>query len=538
MKTIIVTSALPYANGDIHLGHLVEYLQADFWVRVQKIQKKRCLYFCADDTHGTPIFLKARQEKCSPEDLIERTFYRHLKDFQDFEIEFDHFSSTNSKSNQNLVLFFYEQMKKKGVLFEKTIEQAYSSVDSMFLPDRLVVGTCPKCGEKEQYGDSCDVCSSTYNPLEMKDARSTLSNTPIEIKKSKHLFFELKQFQEFLIEWTSNHVPKEVVKKLEEWLSEELKPWNISRDEPYFGFSIPDMQNNFFYVWLDALICYLATCEEWCKIHNEDFLSLWNNTDTDIFHFIGKDITYFHSLFWPALLKCTNFKTPSQIFVHGFLTINGQKMSKSKGTFILVKKYLDILDPTYLRFYYGTKLSSGVSDLDLDLEDFVQKINSELIGKIINLGSRSIKLLEKMFQSQLSTVIAEYKEPINFAIEQSELILEHYQDRDFHKALTKIRTISERANVFFDKLEPWKLAKVDLTTAHFILSSAALTFRVIMIMLQPITPSLSQKVSLIFDEKDWVWDDIYKSVENIELKPFGSLLSRLDISNVLNLLKE
>ena len=400
---VLVTAALPYANGDIHLGHLVEYLQADFWVRFLKMyDNQEVIYLCADDTHGTPIMLKAREKGISPEELIDWFKKRHCKDFSDFEIDFDHYSSTNSALNRELCEKFYIEMKNNDLLETKNISQAYSEKDNMFLPDRFVIGVCPQCSAEDQYGDSCEECGSTHTPLELKNARSRISGDTIVAKKSEHIFFKLEPFREFLKKWVCQHTQTEVYNKLKEWFDKPLKNWDISRDAPYFGFPIPGASGKYFYVWVDAPLGYISATKEWCAQQSGTYLDYWSeNCSSEIYHFIGKDIVYFHALFWPAMLKNAKLKTPTKIFVHGFLTVNGEKMSKSKGTFINARTYLENFDPSYLRYYFASKLSSKIEDIDLNLEHFVSSVNSELIGKITNLGSRSMKMLERHFDNNL-----------------------------------------------------------------------------------------------------------------------------------------
>jgi methionyl-tRNA synthetase len=395
-RKILVTSALPYANGDIHIGHLVEYLQTDFWVRYQKMRGNECLYMCADDTHGTPVMISANKLGITPEELISEYHKRHMEDFTDFQITFDNYYSTNSPENRELSETIFAHMQENGHVDKRAVKQNYCENDRMFLPDRFVTGTCPRCGSEDQYGDSCDVCSSTYSSFELVDAKCTLCGVPPVAKESEHLFFVLNNFRDFLVDWVKTHTPEEVKNKLQEWLKQDLRDWDISRDAPYFGFEIPGYKNKYFYVWVDAPIGYMSATKNWCEKNGRDFAEFWKDTDTELYHFIGKDIIYFHTLFWPAMLHNSAFRTPDQVFVHGFLTINGEKMSKSKGTFIKARTYLDHLEPLYLRYYYACKLTSSMDDIDLNFDDFVQRVNSDLIGKITNLASRGAQMLNKI----------------------------------------------------------------------------------------------------------------------------------------------
>ncbi|MFC1750972.1 methionine--tRNA ligase, partial [Pseudomonadota bacterium] len=407
-RKILVTSALPYANGSIHLGHLVEYIQTDVWVRFQKMRGNECHYVCADDTHGTPVMLRAQAEGITPEQLIERVHGEHLADFTDFHIEFDNYYSTNSDENKELAQAMYISLRDKGLIETRTIEQLYDPEKEMFLPDRFVKGTCPKCKAEDQYGDSCEVCGATYSPAELINPFSSVSGATPIMKESEHYFFKLGECEAFLKSWLleqgdNNPLQSEAANKISEWFESGLRDWDISRDAPYFGFEIPDAPGKYFYVWLDAPIGYMASFKNLCEKKGIDFDSYWKqDSDAEVYHFIGKDILYFHALFWPATLKFSDHRTPNKIFVHGFLTVNGQKMSKSRGTFIMARTYLKHLNPEFLRYYFAAKLNDRIEDIDLNFEDFIQRINSDLVGKYINIASRCANFITKRFEGKLS----------------------------------------------------------------------------------------------------------------------------------------
>ena len=409
-RKIVVTSALPYANGDIHLGHLVEYLQTDFWVRFQKMRGHRCVYVCADDTHGTPIMIRARNEGISPEELIARSHALHLKDFTDFEVSFDNYYTTNSPENKALSERIYAAMAKSGAVTTRTSPQLWCEKCGMFLPDRFVKGTCPKCGAEGQYGDSCDKCGSTYAAEELGAPKCTVCGGTPTVKDSEHLYFELEPFKDYLRKWIPEHTTSDVSNKLLEWFNEPLRGWCISRDAPYFGFEIPGHPGKFFYVWVDAPIGYIASLTNWCQQHGEKIEDWWHQAPgtghqaPEIYHFIGKDIIRFHCLFWPGMLHVADFQTPSKVFVHGFLTVNGEKMSKSKGTFINARTYLDHLPAAALRYYYAAKLGGNTDDMDLNLSDFVQRVNADLVGKVTNIASRAAQMLQKKLDGTLATL--------------------------------------------------------------------------------------------------------------------------------------
>ena len=490
-RKILVTSALPYANGPIHLGHLVEYIQTDIWVRYQKQRGVRCYYVCADDTHGTPIMLRADKEGITPEALIAKVWAQHNADFNEFGVAFDHYHSTHSEENKVFSSLIYTRLRDAGHISSRTITQAYDPIKEMFLPDRFIKGDCPKCGAHDQYGDSCEVCGATYSPTELKNAVSAISGEkPIE-KDSEHYFFKLADFTDLLKDWISaGHLQSEVSNKLKEWLEGGLHDWDISRDAPYFGFEIPDAPGKYFYVWLDAPIGYMASFKYLCDQQGIDFNEFWSkDSDAELYHFIGKDIIYFHALFWPAMLHGAHLRMPTAIFAHGFLTVNGEKMSKSRGTFITARTYLEHLNPEYLRYYFAAKLSAGVDDIDLNFDDFSQRVNSDLVGKVVNIASRCSGFITKRFAGMLSSDCAD---PALFAefIAPCERIAGHYESREFGKAMREIMALADKANQYIDEQKPWLLAKEagKEQLLHAVCSLGIKVFRVLMAYLKPVVP--------------------------------------------------
>ena len=529
-RRIVVTSALPYANGDIHIGHLVEYLQTDFWVRFQKMRGHECVYVCADDTHGTPIMIRARKEGITPEELIAESYKRHTRDFDDFEIEFDNYYSTNSPENRDLCATIFSRAKKNNAIFYKDVPQLYCPNDKMFLPDRFVRGTCPKCGAKDQYGDSCEKCSSTYSPTDMEDARCAICNTgKPEIRNSEHIFFNLEMFRNYLANWLTTHVASDVANKLLEWFGEDSKlhPWDISRDAPYFGFEIPDHPGKFFYVWLDAPVGYMASLLNWCYKKGKNFDSWWNNPDAELYHFIGKDIVRFHCLFWPALLHASDYKGPTQVFVHGFLTVNGEKMSKSRGTFISARTYLDNLDPAHLRYYYACKINNTTDDVDLNFDDFTLRVNSDLVGKITNLASRGAQMLNKKLDSKMGDMDDEGRAIVAGFRSRAQTIADHYEERRFSQVPVEVCRLADLANEYFDRKEPWKTIKTDPEATRQVLTSILNMFRLLTIYLTPILPRYSEKVAVLFGEYAYSWKSLDTDLENREISNYEYLAVRV-----------
>ncbi|MAR99867.1 MAG: methionine--tRNA ligase [Nitrosomonadales bacterium] len=548
MRKILVTSALPYANGSIHLGHLVEYIQTDIWVRFQKMSGNTAYYICADDTHGTPIMLMAEKENISPEELVENIHKEHAKDFKDFHIDFDNFYSTNSVENKELSQDIYKALVKNNKILEKEIEQFYDPDKKMFLPDRFIKGKCPKCNAKDQYGDSCEICGSTYNPTDLIDPYSVLSgSTPLK-KKTKHYFFKLSECAEFLSNWTkSGTLQKEASNKLDEWFKSGLSDWDISRDAPYFGFEIPDAPGKYFYVWLDAPIGYMASFKNFAKKMNLSFDDFWkNDKKTELIHFIGKDILYFHALFWPATLEFSNFRKPTKIFAHGFLTVNGEKMSKSRGTFITARSYLDNIKNTdFLRYYYSSKLNDSMEDIDLNFDDFVSKVNSDLVGKLINIPSRTSGFIVKYFNNKLISkkdfLDKDYINLLNEINNIKEEVNSLYEKRFFSKLVKLLMSHVEKLNEFVSAKEPWILAKndsqhIENSELHHICSVCLHAFRAITIYMTPITPDLSSKISIFFNEHPYkLFDDLES--ESLEINKYEHLMKRLDSSDIDEMLK-
>lgn len=531
-RKILVTSALPYANGSIHLGHLVEYIQTDIWVRFQKMQGHTVHYVCADDTHGTPIMLRAEKEGITPEALIGNVHKEHSADFSGFLIGFDHYYSTNAPENKELSQGIYRKLKAAGKIATKTIEQFYDPVKSMFLPDRFIKGECPKCHAKDQYGDSCEVCGATYNPTELINAYSAVSGAAPVRKETEHYFFKLSECEAFLKEWTrSGTLQGEAANKMGEWFENGLNDWDISRDAPYFGFEIPDAPGKYFYVWLDAPIGYMASFKKLCQDKGLDFDEYWKqDSSTELYHFIGKDILYFHALFWPATLQYSDYRTPTQIFAHGFLTVNGEKMSKSRGTFITARSYLDhIKNPEYLRYYYAAKLNSTMEDIDLNLEDFVARVNSDLVGKYINIASRTAGFINKRFEGKLkpsvnNPVIAEIKAA-------AQLLADSYAEREYGKALREIMRLADVANGFVADKAPWVLAKQEGQDALLqeVCSDALEMFRLLTLYLKPVLPKLATEIEQFLNIAPLTWAVVDASLPaQHSINSYEHLITRVD----------
>ena len=533
-RKILVTSALPYANGSIHMGHLVEYIQTDIWVRFQKMRGHECYYVCADDAHGTAIMLKAEQLGITPEVLIDQVRAEHQQDFSDFLIKFDNYHTTHSEENRYFASLIYTRLRDNGHIATREITQAYDPEKQLFLADRYIKGTCPKCKTEDQYGDNCEACGATYAPTDLINPVSAISGaTPVE-KASTHYFFKLPEFSDFLKAWTrAGHVQTEVANKLGEWLDGGLHEWDISRDAPYFGFEIPDAPGKYFYVWLDAPIGYMASFKNLCEREGLDFDEFWGeHASTELYHFIGKDIVNFHALFWPAMLTSANFRTPSEVCVHGFLTVNGKKMSKSRGTFINARSYLDHLNPEYLRYYFAAKLSATVDDLDLNLDDFIQRVNSDLVGKVVNIASRCAKFVSKGNDGVLSGTIADqalWKRVAGAA----EGIAEHYENREFGKAVRDIMALADAANEYIAAKEPWKLNKEPGKEQEVqdICSLGINLFRALMIYLKPILPATAVAAeSFLNDELYWQGD--IQPLLNHRINEFKPLMQRVEKDNV------
>lgn len=533
-RKILVTSALPYANGPIHLGHLVEYVQTDIWTRFQNQRGNHCTYVCADDAHGTPIMLKANQMGTTPEALINQVSQEHQRDFAGFMVGFDNYYSTHSEENKHFSSLIYSRLRDAGHIDRKTITQAYDPEKEMFLPDRFIKGDCPKCGAQDQYGDSCEACGATYSPIDMKNAYSAISGAkPIE-KESEHYFFKLGDFEKFLRNWVDSCVQEQMIHKLNEWFESGLQNWDISRDAPYWGFEIPDAPGKYFYVWLDAPIGYIASFKNWCDKNNVDFDEYWNkDSDTELYHFIGKDIAYFHTLFWPAMLEGAGFRIPTKVFCHGFLTVNGQKMSKSRGTFIMAETYLKHLRPEYLRYYFAAKLGSGIDDIDLSLDDFRMRVNADLVNKVINIASRCAGFIYKKFDGQLGSTLSEpalYDE----AITSGELIANAYEAREYGKAMREIMRLADKANQYIDAAEPWVLAKQEdkQQQVQDCCSMGINLFRVIISYLAPVLPQVADDTAKFLNIDGFAWDAINTPLLDHQINKFKPLMQRVEESSI------
>jgi methionyl-tRNA synthetase len=544
-RDILVTSALPYANGPIHIGHLVEYIQTDIWSRFQKMRGHNCWYVCADDAHGTPIMLKARQEGLTPEALIARVAEEHRADFDGFRIGFDNYHSTHSDENRHFATLIYERNRDAGHIAKRTIEQAYDPVEQIFLPDRFIKGECPKCGAADQYGDNCEACGASYSPAELKHPRSAISGAVPEQRTSEHYFFRLADFEPMLKAWTrSGSLQGQVANKLDEWFDAGLQEWDISRDAPYFGFEIPDHPGKFFYVWLDAPIGYMASFQNLCdsprgRAAGLDFDHYWApNSPAEVYHFIGKDIIYFHALFWPAMLHGAGFRTPSAVFAHGFLTVDGQKMSKSRGTFIKARTYLDHLNPEYLRYYFAAKLGAGVDDIDLSLDDFQARVNSDLVGKVVNIASRTAGFISKRFDGRLAAALPD---PALFEtfVASSPLIAEAFDAREYSRAVREIMTLADRANQYIDEQAPWVVAKQEGREAELqgICTQGLNLFRLLIGWLKPILPGTAEAAEQFLQIDPVRWDQLAQPLLDHEIAPFKPLMTRIEATQIAAMLE-
>lgn len=531
MDRILVTSALPYANGPIHIGHLVEYIQTDIWVRYWRLRGRDAVYICADDTHGTPIMVRARDEGIEPEQLIERVWHEHRRDFAAFQIQFDNYYTTHSEENRQLCSEIFLALRQKGHIVERTIEQAYCEFDHMFLPDRYIRGTCPNCGAEDQYGDSCEVCSTTYSARDLIDPYCAQCGAPPTWRESMHLFFRLSDFTDRLKEWLQGgHVQDEVANKLQEWFQVGLQDWDISRDAPYFGFEIPGHPGKYFYVWLDAPVGYMASTMDWCRRSGADFDAYWRGEETRVYHFIGKDIIYFHALFWPAMLMGSGFRTPTSLFVHGFLTVNGEKMSKSRGTFINAETYLRHLDPQYLRYYYATKLGASVTDLDLSLDDFVNRVNADLVNKIANIPSRVLAILHKHCQGTLSSLDEGGLALVAQLRGQCDAIAQLYEDRELGRVTRALSEMAGHVNDYLQEHKPWKLVQEDVSRAATVCTGALNAFKILAILIQPILPVFSSKFADLLGVPSLTWANLDEAIENRPAKPYEHLVQRVERS--------
>ncbi|MEP3349385.1 MAG: methionine--tRNA ligase [Marinomonas sp.] len=540
-RKILVTSALPYANGPIHLGHMIEHIQTDIWVRFQKMRGHMCTAVCADDAHGTAIMIKADQNGITPEELIDGVRQEHMADFNDFLIGYDNYHSTHSEENREISSSIYKALRENGKISVRSIKQAYDPEKEMFLADRFVKGTCPKCKAEDQYGDNCEVCSATYSPMEMINPRSVYSGaTPIE-KESEHYFFKLPDFQDFLAKWTrSGTLQDQVANKLSEWLDSGLQEWDISRDAPYFGFEIPDAPGKYFYVWLDAPIGYMASFQNLCdRTEGLNFDDYWaKDSDAELYHFIGKDIINFHALFWPAMLDCAGYRTPTKVNAHGFVTVDGKKMSKSRGTFIKARTYLNHLDPQYLRYYFAAKLNSSVDDIDLNLEDFIQRVNSDVVGKVVNIASRTASFITKKFDGQLAAQVSE-EAMIQSFIDAGDLIAEHFENREYGKAVREVMRLADIANTYIAEQAPWVLAKDEATLPKVqeVCTVALNLFSILATYLKPVMPSLVADAEA-FLNKELTWDNRSELLFGSKVNTFKPLIGRIDQKQIDAMIEE
>jgi methionyl-tRNA synthetase len=539
-RKILVTSALPYANGSIHMGHMVEYLQTDIWVRFQKLRGHECTYVCASDAHGTPIMLKARELGVSPEELTNRVSAEFVKDFADFGVDFDNYHSTHSAENEQLTREMYDALLATGDIYTRTIEQAYDEQEGMFLPDRFVRGTCPRCKSEDQYGDSCEVCGATYSPSDLINPVSVLSGKAPVMRESEHYFFRLSQYGDKLRNWmASASLNRSVLAKLEEWFAAGLQDWDISRDAPYFGFRIPGTEDKYFYVWLDAPVGYLASFMNLCERRNDlRFNDYWlPGEDTEVYHFIGKDIMYFHTLFWPAVLMGAGYRTPTSVYAHGFLTVNGQKMSKSRGTFIKARTYLDNLDPSYLRYYYAAKLGPSIEDIDLNLDDFVARVNADLVGKLVNIASRCAGFINKTFAGELATTLPD-PELFRQLADDAGPVAIHYENREYSKAMRLIMAHADLANRYIDEHKPWLMIKDPARHPEVqgVCTQGINQFRSLMIYLAPVIPAVAEAAREFLGDDCWQWSTAAEPLLGQKINPFTPLLTRVDTAKVENML--
>lgn len=538
-RKLLVTSALPYANGPIHIGHLVEYIQTDIWVRFQKACGNECWYFCADDTHGTPIMIRARSEGIPPEKLIERMHQEHLRDFTGFQIRFDNYYSTHSEENRQLSERIYQGALQAGAIVKKTIQQAYDEQEKMWLPDRYIKGTCPRCKAENQYGDSCDACGAHYQTTELINPVSVISGKPPVLKESVHYFFRLSRYEEALKDlFAKGYVQDSVRNKLDEWFAAGLKDWDISRDGPYFGFKIPGEEDKYFYVWLDAPIGYMASCKNFCDRNGLDFEQVWNSGEYEICHFIGKDIMYFHALFWPALLMSASLRVPTKLFVHGFLTVNGQKMSKSKGTFITAGTYRKHLDPQYLRYYYASKLTGDVSDLDLNLEDFISRVNADLVGKLANLASRCVPMLTGKLDGRLGRLDEKGKALLEPLLEARGKIIADYESLNYASVVRTIASLADICNRFVEEAQPWVTLKTNPEKTRTDLTAVLNAFKILTAYLKPILPVFAEKAEAFLDVPPLNLTDLENPMENKPIRPYIRLVERVEKEKVDTMIEE
>ena len=539
-RKILVTCALPYANGAIHLGHMLEHIQADIWVRFQRMRGNKIYFVCADDAHGTPIMLNADKLGITPEELIARAKADHARDFAGFNISFDNYHSTHSEENKLLTAEIYNKLKANDFIKSKVISQLFDPEKNMFLPDRFVKGTCPKCHAEDQYGDNCEVCASTYSTMDLINPRSVVSGATPIVKESEHFFFDLPAFEAMLQDWTrSGSLQSEIANKMQEWFESGLQQWDISRDAPYFGFEIPGAKDKFFYVWLDAPIGYMASFKNLCDREGIDFNEFWaEGSEAELYHFIGKDIVYFHSLFWPAMLEGSGYRKPTNVFAHGYVTVDGAKMSKSRGTFIQASTYLNHIDPECLRYYYAAKLNNRIEDLDFNLEDFVQRVNTDIVNKLVNLASRNAGFIAKRFAGKLADKLEDETLFAEFTA-QAEQIATYYESREYNKAIREIMALTDKANKYIDEKAPWVIAKEEGKEAELqaVCSMGIELFRVLMAYLKPVLPKLAERAEG-FLQTELRWDNINQPLLGHTLAPFKALFSRLEKKQIDAVLEE
>jgi len=531
MKQILVTSGLPYANGAIHLGHMLEYIQTDIWARLQRSQGHECYFVWADDAHGTPVMLSARAEGVTPEELIDRMKEEHTTDFRDFGISYDNYSSTHSECNREQVEQIYHRLDAGGYIERRNIMQLYDEEEGMFLPDRFIRGTCPRCGTEDQYGDSCESCGSTYSPTDLLNPSSAVSGSAPTLRESEHYFIRLSAFEQPLKDWTtSGALQPEVANKLKEWFTEGLRDWDISRDAPYFGFSIPGSNDKYFYVWVDAPIGYISSFRELCERNGLDFDAWWGaDSEAEVYHFIGKDIVYFHTLFFPAMLMGSGMRTPTAVYAHGFLTVDGAKMSKSRGTFIKARTYLDHLNPDYLRYYFAAKLGPGTADIDLNLEDFVQRVNSDVVGKVVNIASRCAGFIQRKFDGRLSANLPA-PELYEIFLQAREAIASDYEGRNYQSAIRRIMALADEANRYIDDEKPWQQIKQEdrQEHVHAVCTQGINLFRQLITYLAPVLPFTAQKAAAFLGQDVDAWPDLDQPMLNVPINAFQPLLTRID----------
>jgi methionyl-tRNA synthetase len=541
-RKILVTSALPYANGSIHMGHLVEYIQTDIWVRFQKLRGHKCTYVCASDAHGTPIMIKARELGVTPEELTSRVSEEFVRDFAAFGVDFDNYHTTHSPENEALTVEMFEALRDAGDIYTKTIEQAYDEKEGMFLPDRFVRGICPFCKAPDQYGDACENCSKTYTPADLIDPVSVISGTTPVTRESEHYFFRLSEYEDRLRAWMkSAALDRNAVAKLDEWFEAGLQDWDISRDAPYFGFRIPGTDDKYFYVWLDAPVGYPASFRNLCDRRDDlDFDEYWRpGHDTEVYHFIGKDIMYFHMLFWPAVLEGAGFRTPTSVFAHGFLTVNGLKMSKSRGTFIKARTFVDNVDPSCLRYYYAAKLGPTIEDIDLNLDDFVARVNADLVGKLVNIASRCAGFIGKRFAGKLSGRLADPALFEEFAA-ASETIAIRYESREYSKAMRLIMALADKANRYIDDNKPWVMINDEekLDAVQRVCTQGLNMFRSLMVYLEPVIPEVAGRARAFLGEEQWRWADASTPRLDVTINRFTPLLGRVEPEQVQRMLEQ